>query len=77
MPALENPVALLETMMVQAVESPCETAVVKKAGRPNRLSNRLLASGISVCAAWLGLAMGSVATSELLWNWLIGSGCGL
>ncbi len=49
MPALENPVALLETMMVQAVESPCETAMVKKAGRPNRLSNRLLASGILWC----------------------------
>ncbi len=49
MPALENPVALLETMMVQAVESPCETAMVKKAGRPNRLSNRWLASGILWC----------------------------
>ena len=46
MPALAKPVALLETMMVQAVESACETAVVKKAGRPNRLSNRLLAAGI-------------------------------
>ena len=49
MPALENPVALLETMMVQAVQSPCETAVVKKAGRPNRLSNQLLAAGILWC----------------------------
>jgi hypothetical protein len=49
MPALENPVAWLERMMVQAVESPCETAMVKKAGRPKRLSNRLVASGILWC----------------------------
>ena len=48
-PVLENAVALIETMMVQAVECPNETAVVKKAGRPNRLSNRLLAAGILWC----------------------------
>jgi hypothetical protein len=48
-PALENGIAVLETMMVQAVESADETAVVKKAGRPNRLSNRLLAAGILWC----------------------------
>ncbi len=49
LPALENAVALLETVMVQAVESANETAVVKQAGRPNRLSNRLLAAGILWC----------------------------
>lgn len=49
LPALENGVALLETMLVQAVESAEETAVIKKAGRPNRLSNRLLAAGILWC----------------------------
>ncbi len=48
-PALQNGVALLEPMMVQAVESANETALVKKAGRPNRLSNRLLAAGILWC----------------------------
>ncbi len=49
MPELENAVALLETLMVQAVECSHERAVVKKAGRPNRLSNRLLAAGILWC----------------------------
>ena len=49
LPVLENGVALLEPMMVQAVESAEETAVIKKAGRPNRLSNRLLAAGILWC----------------------------
>lgn len=49
LPVPENAVALLETMMVQAVQSPSETTVVKKAGRPNRLSTRLLAAGILWC----------------------------
>jgi len=49
LPALENAVALLETLMIQAVESAKERAVVKKAGRPNRVSNRLLAAGILWC----------------------------
>jgi hypothetical protein len=49
LPAPDNAVAFLEPMLVQAVESAPETAVVKKAGRPNRLSNRLLAAGILWC----------------------------
>jgi hypothetical protein len=49
LPAVENAVALLETLMIQAVESAKERAVVKKAGRPNRVSNRLLAAGILWC----------------------------
>lgn len=60
MPALENPVALLETMMVQAVESPCETAMVKKAGRPKRLSTRLVASGILWCVLHGWVAQGDL-----------------
>jgi hypothetical protein len=49
LPAVDNPIALLETMMLQAVEQPEDTAILKKAGRPNRLSNRLLAAGILWC----------------------------
>jgi DDE family transposase len=49
LPVLTNAVAVVETMLIQAVELAPETAVVKKAGRPNRLSNRLLAAGILWC----------------------------
>ena len=49
LPVVENAVALLETMMIQGVESAKERAVVKKAGRPNRISNQLLAAGILWC----------------------------
>lgn len=49
LPALAQPMTLVETMMVQAVEGAEEKALVKKAGRPHRLSNRLLAAGIVWC----------------------------
>jgi len=49
LPTPENAVALLEMLMIQAVESAKERAVVKKAGRPNRVSNQLLAAGILWC----------------------------
>ena len=76
LPVIETPAAVRETMMTQAVELAQESAVVKKAGRPKRLSNRLLAAGILWCRlAWLGLAMGSVATRQLLWRGCAGT-CG-
>jgi len=49
LPLIEKPAALLETMLVQAIEEPRESAVVKKRGRPARLSNQLLAAGIVWC----------------------------
>ena len=49
LPLIEKPAALLETMLVQAIEEPRETAVVKKRGRPARPSNQLLAAGIVWC----------------------------
>src|SRR5579884_3663490 len=49
LPLIESPAALMETMLVQAIEEPKETAVVKKRGRPTRLSNQLLAAGIVWC----------------------------
>jgi hypothetical protein len=49
LPTPENAVALLETLMIQAVESAKERTVVKKAGRPNRVSNQLLAAGVLWC----------------------------
>lgn len=49
MPVPANASAMLETLMVQALEHPSETAVLKKPGRPQRLSNSLLAAGILWC----------------------------
>jgi hypothetical protein len=49
LPLLESPVALLESLLLQAIEEPTETAVVKKRGRPARLSTQLLAAGILWC----------------------------
>lgn len=40
---------LMERMMMQAIEETSEQEVLKKAGRPNRLSNRLLGAGILWC----------------------------
>jgi Transposase DDE domain len=49
LPLVENPIALIETMMMQAIEQPQERAVIKKPGRPARMSNHLLAAGILWC----------------------------
>ena len=49
LPAIENPAAVIETMMIQAIEHPSTTEVVNTLGRPNRLSNRLLAAGLLWC----------------------------
>jgi len=49
LPVLTQPLAMVETMLVQAVESAQQSAVVKQAGRPQRLSTRLLAAGILWC----------------------------
>ncbi|MDQ6644479.1 MAG: hypothetical protein M3Y76_08520 [Chloroflexota bacterium] len=49
LPLIETPAALMETLLVQALEEPSETTVVKKRGRPARLSNHLLAAGIVWC----------------------------
>ncbi|MDQ6645194.1 MAG: IS4 family transposase [Chloroflexota bacterium] len=49
LPLIESPAALMETLLVQALEEPRESAVVKKRGRPTRLSNHLLAAGIVWC----------------------------
>ncbi|TMD99166.1 MAG: hypothetical protein E6I80_28235, partial [Chloroflexi bacterium] len=49
LPMIETPAALMETLLMQALEEPSETAVMKKRGRPARLSNQLLAAGILWC----------------------------
>ncbi|HEY6410072.1 MAG TPA: IS4 family transposase, partial [Ktedonobacteraceae bacterium] len=49
LPVPEQMSSLIETMMMQAIEQRSETAVAKKPGRPNRLSNGLLAAGILWC----------------------------
>jgi hypothetical protein len=49
LPLIEKPAALLEMLLVQAIEEPKESAVVKKRGRPARMSNQLLAAGILWC----------------------------
>ncbi len=49
LPLLESPVALIESLLLQAIEEPTEIAVVKKRGRPARLSTQLLAAGILWC----------------------------
>jgi hypothetical protein len=49
LPAVDNPMALMERMIEQAMEQATETAVVKKRGRPMVLSMQLLASGILWC----------------------------
>ena len=48
-PVLENALAVLETVLLQAIETPPETTVVKKPGRPVRLSSHVLAAGIVWC----------------------------
>jgi hypothetical protein len=49
LPLIEKPAALMETVLLQALEEPSETTVVKKRGRPARMSNQLLAAGILWC----------------------------
>ena len=49
LPMIETPAALMETLLMQAIEEPSETAVMKKRGRPARMSNQLLATGILWC----------------------------
>jgi hypothetical protein len=49
LPTVTNPNDLLETMMVQAVEESEPKAVKNLRGRPARLGNHLLASGILWC----------------------------
>jgi len=49
LPLIETPAALMETLLLQAIEEPRESAVVKKRGRPARVSNHLLAAGIVWC----------------------------
>jgi hypothetical protein len=49
LPMIETPAALMETLLMQAIEEPSETAVRKKRGRPARMSNQLLAAGILWC----------------------------
>ncbi len=49
LPLIEKPIELMETMMMQAIEQPQERAVLKKPGRPARMSNHLLAAGILWC----------------------------
>ena len=51
MPLIETPLALLEQVMLQAVSAPeqGQVAVLKSRGRPQRLSNQLLAAGLLWC----------------------------
>lgn len=49
LPRLESPVALLESLLMQAMAEPTDIAVVKTRGRPARLSNQVLAAGILWC----------------------------
>jgi hypothetical protein len=49
LPLVEHPMAVMETMIEQAIQQTQETAVVTKRGRPARLSTQLLASGILWC----------------------------
>jgi hypothetical protein len=49
LPSVEHPMALMETMIEQAIQQEPERAVLRKRGRPARLSSQLLASGIVWC----------------------------
>lgn len=49
LPRLASPVALVESLLVQAIAEPSERAVVKQRGRPARMSNQLLAAGLVWC----------------------------
>jgi hypothetical protein len=48
-PLIEKPTAVMETVLLQAIEEASETTVVNKRGRPARMSNQLLAAGILWC----------------------------
>src|SRR6266536_253267 len=49
LPSVEHPMAVMETMIEQAIQQAQEMAVLSKRGRPARLSSQLLASGILWC----------------------------
>lgn len=49
MPVSEPPAPMLESLLLQAMADPAAPAVVKKRGRPARLSGRLLAAGVLWC----------------------------
>lgn len=51
LPMMETPGALMESLLLQALEEPREadTCVMKKPGRPAKVSNQLLAAGILWC----------------------------
>ncbi|MEO8955016.1 MAG: IS4 family transposase [Ktedonobacteraceae bacterium] len=49
LPLVETPMALMETLLLQAIKQPTETEVMKKRGRPAQVSNHLLAAGILWC----------------------------